>query len=101
EEAADVLGILGALQCDEGGAAGDPGACRRPAGIGHRDPIEILADLRVHAADLPAAGEIHHHAAVGEFLERVAVSRAADAAPYLLRHRPVTVPVVEFFRHRP
>jgi hypothetical protein len=82
-------------------AAGHAGARRRPAGIRHRDPVEVLADLSVHPTNLPAAGEVHHDAAVGELLEGVAVARAAYAAPDFLRHRAVTVPVVEFFRHRP
>ena len=100
EEAAHIFRILRALQRDERRAAGHPRAPAGPAGIGDDDPVEVLADLLLHAIDLPAPREIEHHASVGEFLECIAVARSADTAPDLLRHRAVTVPVVGLLRHR-
>src|SRR5204863_9152429 len=89
-----------ALERDKRRAARDAGACGGTARIGHGDPVEILADLRIHPADLPASRQIHHDAPVRELLERITISCAADTAPHLLRHRTVTVPVVELLRHR-
>src|SRR5262249_24826576 len=61
---------------------------------------EVLADLRIHAPDLPAPRQVHDDPTIGEFLERITIARAAHATPYFLRHRAVAVPVVEFLRHR-
>ena len=71
-----------------------------PHGAGTTIQSNFLRDLRVHALDLPASRVIHHDAAVGELLERIAVLRATHAAPDLLRHVAGLVPVDELGRRR-
>jgi hypothetical protein len=60
------------LEGDELGATGHAGAGRRPARVRHDLPFEGVADLLLHARDLPAAGEVKHDLAFGELLEGVA-----------------------------
>ena len=71
-----------------------------PHGFGTTIQSKFLPICFSIRADLPASRQVEHDAAVGELLERIAVGRAADAAPDFLGHRAVAVPVVELLRHR-
>jgi hypothetical protein len=87
------FGVLGLREAHDARTARHAGACaRRTAGRAHDLPVEEVADLFVHAADLPGAGIVEHQLAVDEFLRRVLVGRATLAGPHVARDGAVFVP---------
>jgi hypothetical protein len=88
--------VLGLLEADNAGAAGHARACAsRTAGAADDLPVEEIADLFVHAADLPAAGIVEDQIAIDELLGRVLIGRAALAGPDIARDGAVIVPIDE------
>ncbi|MNT13426.1 hypothetical protein D3C72_1483960 [compost metagenome] len=88
----DILGIFGALEADDCGAAGHGVAAGIAAGRIDRGPFETVADLVLERIDHPVAGEIGHDIAVDELVTHVLVLGTAGRTPHLLRETAVLRP---------
>ena len=83
DQGGHVLGILGVLHAEEGGAAGQAGAVLVTAGRARGDPVEGVADLGREVRHLPAARVVERQLRVDEVLGGGAVRGAGGADPDL------------------
>ncbi len=92
DEVRHIFGIFGALEADNGGAAGHGVASGIAAGRIDRRPFEIVADLVLERIDHPVTGQIGHDIAVDEFVAHVLVLRTAGRTPHFLGEAAILRP---------